>query len=60
MQNFFGERFSILPKMPSADPMGGVRHGKGVLEVEAESGSDFEITTDIIEDLRPGWTDFGE
>lgn len=37
-----------------------VRYGKVVLEVEAESGADFEIATDIIEDLRLGWTDFGE
>jgi len=36
------------------------RRGKVVLSVEVESDADFEMATDIIEDLRFGWSDFGE
>ncbi|MES2165309.1 MAG: hypothetical protein V4476_29490 [Pseudomonadota bacterium] len=61
MQNFFRGMFQYSSE--DAAPLvqwEAVRRGKVVLEVDVESDADFEIATDIIEDLRFGWTDFGE
>ncbi|RFP07999.1 MULTISPECIES: hypothetical protein [unclassified Duganella] len=61
MQNFFRRMFQYSSE--DTAPLiqwEAVRRGKVVLEVEVESDADFEIATDIIEDLRLGWTDFGE
>lgn len=61
MQNFFRRMFQYSSE--DTAPLiqwEAVRRGKVVLEVDVESDADFEIATDIIEDLRLGWTDFGE